>query len=154
MQLYACGCYSQQHTCSALSQICCCCWCSQIKLLAATLPLCGSVPLNPAQRLAVSSVLSGGGVSAPYVLFGPPGTGKTVTLVEAVLQYRWGWLSEGSNGLVCRAQVIPFTSTVVPVTHQIDGCSCREWLLSQRSSLSCSVFSCIPDLLGATEILV
>lgn len=47
-----------------------------------------SVPLNLQQRLAVASLLEGGGVAAPYVLFGPPGTGKTATLTEAVLQYR------------------------------------------------------------------
>lgn len=60
----------------------------QIWRTADSLSLAGGVPLNLHQRLAVSTLLAGGGVAAPYVLFGPPGTGKTVTLVEAVLQYR------------------------------------------------------------------
>jgi superfamily I DNA/RNA helicase len=55
---------------------------------AASLQEVGSVTLNDNQRLAVASLLCGGGVDVPFVLFGPPGTGKTVTLVEAVLQYR------------------------------------------------------------------
>ncbi|KDR14736.1 putative helicase mov-10-B.1 [Zootermopsis nevadensis] len=41
---------------------------------------------NPKQRQAVQSIVSGTSYPAPYVIFGPPGTGKTVTIVEAVTQ--------------------------------------------------------------------
>ncbi|XP_075408712.1 RNA helicase Mov10l1 [Tenrec ecaudatus] len=42
--------------------------------------------LNEHQQLAVRRILSGDCRPLPYVLFGPPGTGKTVTIIEAVLQ--------------------------------------------------------------------
>jgi hypothetical protein len=42
--------------------------------------------LNLEQRQAVASVLSGRSSGTPFALFGPPGTGKTVTLVECALQ--------------------------------------------------------------------
>ena len=53
----------------------------------------GGRRLNDEQRWAVASFLKGGGRSAPFALFGPPGTGKTVTLVECALQVSavfWG----------------------------------------------------------------
>lgn len=48
----------------------------------------GQCKLNAEQRLAVASVMSRAGADMPFALFGPPGTGKTVTLVECALQVR------------------------------------------------------------------
>lgn len=48
----------------------------------------GARTLNVEQRLAVAAHLVGAGGRVPFALFGPPGTGKTVTLVECALQVR------------------------------------------------------------------
>ncbi|XP_070828887.1 RNA helicase Mov10l1 [Chaetodon trifascialis] len=55
--------------------------------------------LNPPQREAVKRILAGECRPTPYVLFGPPGTGKTITLIEAILQV-YHYLP-GSRVLVC-----------------------------------------------------
>ncbi|KAF7633068.1 hypothetical protein Mgra_00007562 [Meloidogyne graminicola] len=39
---------------------------------------------NEKQKIAIHSIVSGLHENLPYILFGPPGTGKTVTLVESV----------------------------------------------------------------------
>uniref|UniRef100_A0A667YRE2 RNA helicase n=1 Tax=Myripristis murdjan TaxID=586833 RepID=A0A667YRE2_9TELE len=41
---------------------------------------------NPEQYKAVQHIVAGSSKPAPYLVFGPPGTGKTVTLVEAIKQ--------------------------------------------------------------------
>nr|XP_046252029.1 putative helicase mov-10-B.1 isoform X1 [Scatophagus argus] len=41
---------------------------------------------NPEQCTAVHYIVAGTAKPAPYLVFGPPGTGKTVTLVEAIKQ--------------------------------------------------------------------
>uniref|UniRef100_A0A8C5UU19 RNA helicase Mov10l1 n=1 Tax=Microcebus murinus TaxID=30608 RepID=A0A8C5UU19_MICMU len=55
--------------------------------------------LNENQQLAVRRILSGDCRPLPYVLFGPPGTGKTVTIIEAVLQVHFAL--PDSRILVC-----------------------------------------------------
>ncbi|XP_011306724.1 putative helicase mov-10-B.1 [Fopius arisanus] len=41
---------------------------------------------NPEQQQAIINILSKNSKPDPYILFGPPGTGKTSTLIEAILQ--------------------------------------------------------------------
>merc|ERR1719318_232311 len=54
---------------------------------------------NPEQLTAVKNIVRGTSGAAPYIVFGPPGTGKTVTIVEAIKQiYR---LKKGAKILAC-----------------------------------------------------
>ncbi|XP_030640613.1 putative helicase mov-10-B.2 [Chanos chanos] len=41
---------------------------------------------NPEQYKAITNIVAGVSKPAPYLVFGPPGTGKTVTVVEAIKQ--------------------------------------------------------------------
>nr|XP_016929115.1 putative helicase mov-10-B.2 [Drosophila suzukii] len=43
---------------------------------------------NMEQLQAVQRIVAGPSPQGPYILFGPPGTGKTTTIVEAILQLR------------------------------------------------------------------
>uniref|UniRef100_A0A8C6KW45 RNA helicase n=1 Tax=Nothobranchius furzeri TaxID=105023 RepID=A0A8C6KW45_NOTFU len=45
---------------------------------------------NPEQSRAVRQIVAGSSKPAPYIIFGPPGTGKTVTVVEAIIQVQGG----------------------------------------------------------------
>ncbi|XP_072930026.1 putative helicase mov-10-B.1 [Epargyreus clarus] len=44
------------------------------------------IAYNEEQRSAVEHIVAGTSGRAPYIVFGPPGTGKTMTIVEAIIQ--------------------------------------------------------------------
>ncbi|KAF8581297.1 P-loop containing nucleoside triphosphate hydrolase protein [Ramaria rubella] len=57
-----------------------------IKQMDGIRPVNRLIMSNPPQLLAVATILHMSEGSVPFVLFGPPGTGKTVTIVEAMYQ--------------------------------------------------------------------
>jgi helicase MOV-10 len=44
------------------------------------------IAANPEQRAAVQNIVAGTSGRLPFIVWGPPGTGKTSTLVEAAAQ--------------------------------------------------------------------
>lgn len=57
------------------------------------------IEANEEQQRAVRRIVAGTSGTAPYLIFGPPGTGKTMTMVEAMTQVYY--LHEGSRILAC-----------------------------------------------------
>ncbi|XP_046395305.1 putative helicase mov-10-B.1 [Ischnura elegans] len=58
-----------------------------------------NVKNNPEQKQAVINILMASSMPAPYIVFGPPGTGKTITIVEAIMQVHT--MCKNSVILVC-----------------------------------------------------
>uniref|UniRef100_A0A669F520 RNA helicase n=1 Tax=Oreochromis niloticus TaxID=8128 RepID=A0A669F520_ORENI len=55
---------------------------------------------NPEQYQAVQHIVAGSSKPAPYLVFGPPGTGKTVTVVEAIKQI---WRTQANSCILACA---------------------------------------------------
>jgi hypothetical protein len=64
--------------------------------------------LNAEQANLVCRVLAGHAAGAPHVLFGPPGTGKTMTLVECALH-----LFHSSSGTILLCAPTPFAADLL-----------------------------------------
>ncbi|KAK9829778.1 hypothetical protein WJX72_007868 [[Myrmecia] bisecta] len=75
---------------------------ADVDAVASSIRELGAQTLNQEQRAAVAALLCGAGVAAPYALFGPPGTGKTVTMVECALQILQR--QPGAHLLLCAPQ--------------------------------------------------
>lgn len=78
-----------------------------------------TIALNPQQLIAVESILSCTSQKAPYIIFGPPGTGKTVTLVEAILQIKRHYPNK--NILVCAPSNAACDMLALKLDDQIKG---------------------------------
>ena len=72
----------------------------------------GQQRLNDEQKVAVASMLLGVAGARPFALNGPPGTGKTVTLVEMGLQVRPVPSLAEAAVLICAAWAIATAKTV------------------------------------------
>ena len=75
------------------------------------------VASNPEQLAAVSAIVNNSSGSVPFLVFGPPGTGKTVTLVEAIKQV-WQ-LNPSTHILVCAPSNTAADLLTVRLSHHV-----------------------------------
>ncbi|XP_043472682.1 putative helicase mov-10-B.1 [Leptopilina heterotoma] len=87
-----------------------------------------NVAKNPEQVQAVQQIVGGTSYPSPYLLFGPPGTGKTDTIVEAVCQL----VERGNNILICT----PSNAAADEVTRRLLNCGISPDLIYRMTSKS------------------
>ncbi|XP_061679287.1 RNA helicase Mov10l1 isoform X2 [Syngnathoides biaculeatus] len=97
--------------------------------------------LNPAQKEAVKRILAGECRPTPYVLFGPPGTGKTITLIEVILQV-YHFLPS-SRVLVCT----PSNSAADLICIRLHDSGLVDTASMARVNASYRQEMCIPEVL-------
>ncbi|XP_058263651.1 RNA helicase Mov10l1 [Hemibagrus wyckioides] len=97
--------------------------------------------LNPAQKEAVKRILGGECRPTPYVLFGPPGTGKTITLIEAILQVYYR--VPGSRVLVCA----PSNSAADLICIRLHETGYLQAASLARVNATCRIEESVPEVL-------
>ena len=80
--------------------------------------------LNERQRAAVGRILGAQGRPAHYVVFGPPGTGKTMTVIEGIVQVYS--LSSGSCRILACAPSNSASDLIVRREREREGGRERE----------------------------
>ncbi|XP_043472685.1 putative helicase mov-10-B.1 [Leptopilina heterotoma] len=87
-----------------------------------------NVAKNPEQVQAVEQIVGDTSYPSPYLVFGPPGTGKTATIVEAVCQL----IERGNNILICT----PSNAAADEVTRRLLNCDISPDLIYRMTSKS------------------
>ncbi|XP_043473647.1 putative helicase mov-10-B.1 [Leptopilina heterotoma] len=87
-----------------------------------------NIARNPEQVQAVQQIVGGTSYPSPYLVFGPPGTGKTSTIVEAVCQL----IERGKNILICT----PSNVAADEVTRRLLNCDISPDLIYRMTSKS------------------
>ena len=104
--------------------------------------------LNSRQRHAIASIIKGSHGRAPHIMFGPPGTGKTTTMVETIYQLMRHDPSQGqveaSDGklLVGAPAEADVASLIRLATDMAESeITARRLLVSAPSEIACDVLT-------------
>ncbi|XP_061721856.1 putative helicase mov-10-B.1 [Cydia pomonella] len=98
---------------------------------------------NPEQHAVVEHIVAGSSGTAPYLLHGPPGTGKTVTIVEAILQLA---KTRTNRILVCTDSNMAADHVATLLIQYADKFPKEEFLLRANSEFR--VWETMPAILG------
>lgn len=96
---------------------------------------------NPEQYQAVQHIVAGSSKPAPYLVFGPPGTGKTVTLAEAIKQVN-------KNQASCHILACAPCNSAADLLCQKIVANVDKRLVFRMYALSCES-KCVPEELKA-----
>ncbi|XP_054090989.1 putative helicase mov-10-B.1 isoform X2 [Zeugodacus cucurbitae] len=89
---------------------------------------------NPEQLQAVQQIVGGANPYAPYIVVGPPGTGKTTTIVEAILQL---YINRPQCRILITASTNSACDTIaLKLGEQFDNNPLLRKLSSQRSGVN------------------